>query len=423
MTARKRKKIIGKNMEAAAKYRALTADGADMEVEDVQSVSRKSHGDFMLFILVLILVVFGVIMVFSASYYGTIAADEGPYYYLFRVAFWSALGLAFMLALTFVPYRLYYAFAPLAMIGGVLLLLLLFTPLGHTVGNATRWIKIGPITFMPGEIAKITAIWFVAWFYTKNKQYVRSFTKGFLPIVLLVGVYFVLIYKQPNLSTALIVCGIVLAMFFLAGGRLFHLVGMVGAGAAGVVVLILANPEGEHARRLGYLDPFSDAQGEFYQLVQSLLALGAGGATGVGPGKSVQKALYLPEAQNDFIFAIIGEELGFVGCVALLIVYLLLIWRCTLVTINAPNRFGMLTAAGITIMLALQVILNIAVVTGLIPPTGVTLPFISYGGNAILLFMGSMGIMMNISRMTEKTPRKKKRKSRRTSEATTEATI
>jgi cell division protein FtsW len=272
---------------------------------------------------------------------------------------------------------------------------------------------------MPGEVAKITAIWFVAWYFTKHKDYARSFTKGLLPMLLLVGVYFLLIYKQPNLSTALIVCGIIFAMFFFAGGNLLHITGTLAVGAAGLLQLILSDSESEHFKRVsGYLDPFSAAEGNFYQLVQSLLALGSGGPTGVGPGRSVRKALYLPEAQNDFIFAIIGEELGFLGCIALLIVYLLLIWRCMLTAINAPDRFAMLTASGITCMLALQVIMNIGVVTGLIPPTGVTLPFVSYGGNATLLFMGSMGIMMNISRMSERTPRKRKRKTR---EAATEA--
>jgi cell division protein FtsW len=268
---------------------------------------------------------------------------------------------------------------------------------------------------MPGEIVKITSIWFVAWYFKKytnriSLNRIRFFIWGFLPVLFLMAVHFILIYKQPNLSTALIVCAVILSMFFFAGGNSLYVLGTIIAGAAAVYAMIVSNPESEHAKRImGYLHPFDDAQGEFYQLVQSLLALGAGGAIGAGPGRSVRKALYLPEAQNDFIFAIIGEELGFVGCVALLIVYLLLIWRCTLVAINAPERFGMLIATGITIMLAVQVIMNIGVVTGLLPPTGVTLPFISYGGNALMLFMGAMGIMMNIS-MSEQAPRKKKRK-------------
>jgi cell division protein FtsW len=269
---------------------------------------------------------------------------------------------------------------------------------------------------MPGEIAKITAIWFVAWFYSRSKANVRSFVKGYLPVLAVMAVYFVLIYKQPSLSTALIVCGIIISMMFFAGVNLVHIGGTLILGVTGLYFMINSGVNGEHLRRItNYQDPFSDAQGEFYQTVQALLALGSGGVFGVGPGRSIQKALYLPEAQNDYIFAIIGEELGFIGCIALLLVYLVLIWRCTLVALRAPDKFGMLTAAGITVMLAIQVIFNIAVVTNIAPPTGVMLPFISYGGNAMLLFMGSMGIMMNIAKAgaVESKPPKKKRRHRK----------
>jgi cell division protein FtsW len=218
-------------------------------------------------------------------------------------------------------------------------------------------------------------------------------------MMVLTGVYFVLIYKQPNLSTAIIVCGIVAILTCIAGSPKRYLALTGVAGFAGVYALIQSDPTGEHFQRFtGFLDPFSDPQGAFYQTVQALLALGAGGVTGVGPGRSIQKALYLPYAQNDFIFAIIGEELGFLGCLAVLCAFLFLIWRCALVAIGAPDRFGMLIASGVTVWLSLQVTMNIAVVTSVMPPTGVTLPFISYGGNAVLITMAAMGILLNISR-------------------------
>ena len=163
--------------------------------------------------------------------------------------------------------------------------------------------------------------------------------------------------------------------------------------------MILTDPDGYRLKRLtSFLDPFQDPLGNGYQVIQSLLALGSGGIFGVGLGKSIQKTLYLPEPQNDFIFAIIGEELGYIGCLALIAVYIILIWRGTHIALNAPDMFGTLLAAGITIMLAIQVILNIAVVTSSMPPTGITLPLVSYGGNALMLFMGCMGILLNISR-------------------------
>ncbi|MDR1068512.1 MAG: FtsW/RodA/SpoVE family cell cycle protein, partial [Clostridiales Family XIII bacterium] len=271
------------------------------------------------------------------------------------------------------------------------------------------------ITIMPGELIKIAVIFFIAWYYTRFKDHIRSFARGYLVTLLLAGICFALIYKQPNLSTAIIVCGIIIIMAYFAGVNGWFVIGTGALSIMGVLALILLKPGGEHFNRFtGYLHPFEDAQGEFYQLVQGLLALGAGGVTGVGPGKSVQKALYLPEAHNDFIFAIIGEEFGFIGCIVLLLVYMFLIWRCVLIAINAPDRFGQLVAAGITAMLALQVIMNVAVVTGVFPPTGVTLPFISYGGNAMLLFLGSMGVMVNISRRSAAAgPGKTRRKKRR----------
>jgi cell division protein FtsW len=281
---------------------------------------------------------------------------------------------------------------------GIVLLILLFTPLGTTINAATRWVELGPITFMPGELAKIAIIWFMAWFYTKFAKNTRKFLRGTVPAMIVIAVTFVLIWKQPNLSTALIVAGIALTMMFLGGSRIHHLLALAGAGLPVVYFMVVAK-NGEHMSRISnYLDPFSDTQDRFYQTVQGLLALGAGGATGVGPGRSVQKALYLPAAQNDYIFAVIGEELGFIGCIALLILFLALIWRCVLIAMKAPDRFSMMMASGITIMLALQVILNIAVVTNLLPSTGVILPFISFGGNAMLLFMGAMGIMYHISK-------------------------
>jgi cell division protein FtsW len=391
--------------EAAAKgHVGAASPGAERQGTD-RRFHRGPQPDFLITITVIGLVLFGVVMVFSASYYSTINSTmEDPYYYLIQTSKWAAGGIALMVVISYVPYRIYYRLAPLFMIIGVLLLCALFVPgVGVEENNATRWIKVGPITIMPGEIAKITAIFFVAWFFTKFRSTATSFKYAYVPMMLLTGVYFILIYKQPNLSTAIIVCGIVALMTCIAGNPKKYLALTGVAGAAGVYALIQSDPSGEHFERFtGFLDPFSDPQGAFYQTVQALLALGAGGVTGVGPGRSIQKALYLPYAQNDFIFAIIGEEFGFLGCLAVLCAFLFLIWRCALVAINAPNRFSMLVASGVTIWISLQVTMNIAVVTSIMPPTGVTLPFISYGGNAVLITMAAMGVLLNISRESAK---------------------
>ncbi|MDR2163511.1 MAG: putative lipid II flippase FtsW [Clostridiales Family XIII bacterium] len=361
--------------------------------------------DFLITITVLGLVLFGIVMVFSASYYSTInSKEEDPFLYLIQASKWAVTGVALMIVVSYVPYRIYYKWAPMLMVFGVLLLCALFVPgIGSEGNNAVRWIKMGPVTIMPGEIAKITAIFFIAWFFTKYRSIATSFKYAYVPMMILTGTYFILIYKQPNLSTAIIVCGIVAILTCIAGNPKKYLALTGAAGFVGVYALIQADPSGEHFERFtGFLDPFADPRGAFYQTVQALLALGAGGVTGVGPGRSIQKALYLPYAQNDFIFAIIGEELGFLGCLAVLCAFLFLIWRCAFVAINAPDRFGMLVASGVTVWLALQVTMNIAVVTSVMPPTGVTLPFISYGGNAIIITMAAVGVVLNISRESAK---------------------
>lgn len=361
--------------------------------------NRMKSGDFVLTIVVLALVVFGVIMVFSSSYYSAINDTGDPYSYLKKDIVWAVLGLGAMFFCAMFDYRLYAKFAPTILMISVVLLALLFTPLGETRNYATRWLGVGEFTVMPGEIAKIAAIIFVSWYLSKDPRRIRSFKEGVLPMLGLCIVFFGLIILQPNLSTAITICGIIIGIMFVAGLNMIYLGGIVGIGAAGIFLLILTDEGGYRLKRLtSFMDPFQDPLGDGYQVIQSLLALGSGGLFGVGLGKSIQKTLYLPEPQNDFIFAIIGEELGYIGCLALIACYIVLIWRGIHIALNAPDMFGTLLASGISIMLALQVSMNIAVVTSSMPPTGITLPFISYGGNALMLFMGCMGILLNISR-------------------------
>ncbi|WP_206460518.1 putative lipid II flippase FtsW [Anaerovorax sp. IOR16] len=364
---------------------------------------KMKTGDFVLTILMMGLVLFGIIMVFSASYYVAISDYGNPYYYLIRDAIWAFLGTILFVFCRLFPYKYYKKMAFPLMIISFVLLLLLFTPLGKDVNGATRWIRLGSdsLTIMPGEIAKICAILFVAKYLSDKPKRILSFTEGILPLVILCGAYFGLIMKQPNMSTAITVVAIIVGMMFVAGLNLKYLFAIGIAGCAGIVALILAEPY-RMKRMFSFIDPFQDPLGTGWQVTQSLLALGSGGLFGVGLGKSIQKTLYLPEPQNDFIFAIIGEELGYIGCLILIAVYIVLIWRCAHISLNAPDLFGMLIASGITIMLAVQVILNIAVVTSSMPPTGIILPFVSFGGNALLLFMGSMGIMLNISKHSAK---------------------
>jgi cell division protein FtsW len=290
---------------------------------------------------------------------------------------------------------------------------LVFTPLGVKINGASRWIGVGSHTFMPGELIKPAIILCFAYYYSIHVKDVKTFGKGFATPAVIVAVVFVLIYKQPNLSTAGIVAITAVTLMFVAGVRLTYLIGFCLAGASGIAYKVFSSG-GEHMSRvMALLDPFADAQGESYQVVQGLLALGSGGLKGVGLGGSVQKALWLPEANNDFILAIIGEETGFIGCLLLIAAFTVLIWRCALITMRSKDRYSMLVGTGITTLFSLQIILNIAVVTSVFPPTGVILPFISYGGNAMVFFMFMMGVMLRLSDtdpVKKKTKKKKKRK-------------
>lgn len=344
------------------------------------------------------LVLFGIIMVFSSSYYYSISKYDNAYSYLIRHSVWVVLGFGAMIFGAAFDYRRYKGMAKIGVIITILLLILVLTPIGTVINGARRWIIIGPITIMPGEIAKLGAILFTAWFLSSDPNRIKSFLRGILPPIVLAGIYGWLIIKQPNLSTAITVCGIIVSMMLVAGMKWRYIFAAGGIGVAGIIVIITTKSGHWYKRLTSFIDPFADSLGDGYQVVQSLLALGSGGLFGVGLGKSVQKNLYLPEPQNDFIAAIIGEELGFIGLMMLLAVYCLFIWRGIHIALNAPDQFGMLLASGIVLMVAIQVILNIAVVTSSMPATGINLPFISYGGNALLIFMFSAGVLLNISR-------------------------
>ena len=361
--------------------------------------TKKGSPDYMLAALVLVLVVFGLIMVFSASYYYSINTTGSAYSFLIKDGFYAATGLVLMVMAAFFDYGRYRAMAWPLLGASLVLLCLLFTPLGVTINYATRWIGVGGITFMPGEFAKIAVIIFVSWFFSRDQRLILSFSKGIAPMLGLMGIFGFLIMMQPNMSTAITVVGIIFCIMFMAGMRWIWIISGGSLGVAAGMLLIFSDQDGYRLKRVtSFMDPFADRLGEGYQVAQSLLALGSGGFFGVGLGKSIQKNLYLPEPQNDFILAIIGEELGYIGLLILLIVYVLLIWRGFHIALNAKDTFGCLMASGITFMIAIQVIMNVAVATSSMPPTGVTLPFISYGGNALWLFMGSSGILLNISR-------------------------
>ncbi len=358
----------------------------------------RKRGDFILIFTVAILVIFGIIMVFSASYYTALNSEGDAYYYLKRVLAWAGLGTLVMIAASFLPYKLY-GKVNLIILGVAFLLLAvaLWTPLGVSLNGARRWIGVGSITFMPGELAKPALIIFIAHYYSSNPARINKFLKGIVVPLGVTALFALMIMLQPNMSTAITLCLIVACIMFAAGMSWKYIISF-GAVGAGLIVALIAVEPYRLQRWTSFLDPFGDALNTGFQTVQSLLALGSGGLFGVGIGRSIQKTLYLPEPMNDYILAIIGEELGFIGCIFLIVAYAIVIWRGIHIALNAKDTFGRLLATGITAMIAIQVVLNLAVVTSSMPSTGVALPFISYGGNTLAILMGSAGILVNISK-------------------------
>ena len=355
--------------------------------------------DFLILALTLLLTLFGLVMVFSASYYYAISKTGNPYTFLINDMMWKLLGWVVFAFLTHFDYHRIAKYSFIVLAVGFVLLGLIFTPLGKTINNATRWLDFKIFTVMPGEVIKTCLILFLAYFYAKDPSRIKRWKDGHFVVLAIGGAAFLLILAQPNLSTAGLVLLLVLGMMLLAGLAWGWIIAM-GALGVGAFTIVVLSPKGAYMmeRIQTFFDPFKDALGSGYQVVQSLLALGSGGLLGVGLGQSIQKTLYLPEPQSDFILAIIGEELGYVGLIVLMCVYMLLIWRCIKTAIKAPDIYGTLLAGGVALHLGLQVVLNIAVVSASFFPTGVVLPFVSLGGNATILYLAEMGVVFNISR-------------------------
>lgn len=361
-------------------------------------------GDFVLTALVLGLTVFGIIMVFSASYYTAINSTGSPYTFLLRQTVYAFGGGIACILFAVIDYHLLAKFSTTIYAVTVVLIALTYTGLGAVYNNAARWISVGPITIIPGEIAKLSCILLCAWWISNKKRMDLDLTGSLLPLLLIIAVPAALVYFQPSTTTAATILIIATGILFVAGIRIIYLIVAAVAGVSILLIHVMQSGDSSYRalRLTSFLNPFADEQGTGYQVVQGIYALASGGLKGLGIGKSVQKTLYLPDPQNDFIFAIIGEELGYIGLLILLAAYMFLIWRCVRIALRAPDLMGLLIASGITIMLAAQVLMNIMVVTSLMPPTGITLPFVSFGGTAILLFLSSMGIMINISRHESK---------------------
>ncbi|AZT91687.1 putative lipid II flippase FtsW [Caldicellulosiruptor changbaiensis] len=353
--------------------------------------------DYPLLYVALLLSLIGVVMIFSASYYYAYYQFNDSYYFLKKQLIGLLLGIIVMYITSQLDYRIFKKLSILLyVIGTISLILVLIPGIGKLVNNARRWIDIGPVQFQPSELAKYALVILLA-SYLDNTAESKSKFKIFVISILLSGVYFALIYKEPNMSTSILILGITMLMLFAAGLNISYFV-TIGVLSLPVLYYLTIKEEYRVERIQALFNPWADPTDKGYQIIQSLYAIGSGGLFGMGLGQSRQKLLYIPEPHTDFIFSILCEELGFVGAVFVIVLFILFIWRGIVIALHARDRFGTLLAFGVTSIIATQAILNIAVVTASVPATGVPLPFITYGGSSILFHMFGVGVLLSISR-------------------------
>ena len=353
--------------------------------------------DMPFLLLTVLLVLIGVIMMFSASYASAYAKEGESTHYFARQGMFALAGIGIMLFVGRLNYQMWRMLAfPIL---GVTMVLMMVTPVfGLTGGGATRWIQLGPLSFQPSEVAKLAVILTFAAMISQYKDRMKTI-RGLLPFAAILGFLVLTLIFQRHLSGIVIICALAAAMLFLGGVQLrWFALGLAAVAVLGFVYLNFMDYAS--ARITAWQDPWSDPRGDGYQIVQSLYAIGSGGLMGLGLGKSRQKYLYLPEEHNDYIFPIVCEELGFVGAVVIILLFVLLIIRGYWIAMHARDRFGALMVGGISTLLALQVFFNIGVVTNFLPATGISLPFFSYGGTALMLQLFEMGLILSVSRQS-----------------------
>ena len=374
---------------------------AELRIKETKDKTKRAGMDISFLALVVILLAIGVTMVLSASFArayfdpGGVTKGKATYYFIRQFIF-ASLGVAAMIICSRLPVGFYKRFSMPVLIAAVILLMLV-PIIGTNANGAKRWIGFGAFTIQPSEIAKIGIILAFASMICARRGRMKSFRYGILPFAAILIVIVGLLVLEPHFSASIIIVAIGGVMLFLGGARLVWFIAAAVAAGGGIAVLLTMFPYAS-TRITTWRDPFASTSDEGYQIVQSLYSIGSGGLTGLGLGQSRQKYLYLPEEHNDFIFSVVCEELGFIGALLILTLFALLIIRGYWIALHSTDRYGFLVAAGITTLLAIQVILNVAVVTNLVPCTGISLPFFSYGGTALLMQMAEMGIVLSISR-------------------------
>ncbi len=371
------------------------------DFSDVKAQSKRKRFDSDFFMLVMLLLAIGLVMVLSSSfaraYYdpSNVTGGNAAYYFIRQLIF-AVMGTFAMLIASKIPMKLYRRYTWHFFLLTVVLLLLV-PIVGVKANGSRRWLGIGGLTLQPSELAKLSVILSFSALICRFKSKMKTFKFGILPFVGILGIIVGLLVLEPHFSASVIIIGIGGIMMFLGGVRLAWFAAAIGTVLSGLIILLSFFPYAS-SRINTWRDPFSSPSDEGYQIVQSLYSIGSGGLSGLGLGGSRQKFLYLPEEHNDFIFSVVCEELGFIGACLILCLFALLVLRGFWIALQCKNRYDLLVCAGISALLAIQVFLNVAVVTNLIPCTGISLPFFSYGGTALLIQLGEMGIILSASR-------------------------
>lgn len=357
--------------------------------------------DITLLTVVMLLLIIGLVMVYSSSHVWAEYKYDDPFFFVKRQLLFAGIGLLFMYFIYLIPYHIWFKYVKVILLLCFILLFIVLIPgIGIVRGGAQSWIGVGAFSIQPSEFMKLGLILFLAYYLTKHHRNITSFRQGFLWPILLVFFVFGLIMLQPDFGTGVVLVITCVLMLFISGTKFKYFIYLMFIGLIGFTLLIISAPY-RIKRITAYLNPWEDPLGDGFQIIQSLYAIGPGKLMGLGFGNSLQKYFYLPEPQTDFIFAIIGEEFGFIGGTFVILLFFILCWRGVLIALNVKDSFGRYVAFGIITMITVQVMINISVVIGLIPVTGITLPFLSYGGSSLTLTLCSIGILLNISSYTK----------------------
>lgn len=363
-----------------------------------KKTAKKSYFDYSLLFLIIFMLAFGLLMLYSTSSYNAAIEFGSSTYYLRKQFQATVLGLIVMFVVANINYHKFIWTGIVGYVASIIMLFLVMTPLGYEANGARRWIMVAGVSIQPAEVAKISLIMLLAVVINNNRQNIRKIFVTARIFALCIPLAACILLITKNMSSALIVVGIAFVMLFIASPKYSHYI-MIGIAGVTVIFAYLFTGSGFRSERVAaWLDPESYASGKGYQTLQALYAIGSGGLTGKGLGQSVQKLGYVPEAQNDMVFSIICEELGLFGGIAVIMLFLLMIWRFMVIANNAEDLYGSMIVIGVMAHISIQVILNIAVVTNVMPNTGITLPFISYGGTSVVLLLAEMGLVLSVSK-------------------------